>query len=186
MLISSWSWFNIKMLSYQHRKSTVAGWETSAHPLANASDNLAGRVENRPGWVEFCIYKLYKRLLSLGKCQKNFVSQPAVVTVHSHETNHYQHNGISHTGKTSFYWNGTLGAILWTDNKLINPNILKIYIAVMRRIMIWSCHNFAHHDSRAVMVCLNLYLRSSPSTLEHRDFRFRASFESWITNQLKK
>ena len=32
-----------------------AGWETSAHPLANVSENLAGRVENRPGRVEFCI-----------------------------------------------------------------------------------------------------------------------------------
>ena len=32
-----------------------AGWETSARPLANASENLAGRVENRPGRVEFCI-----------------------------------------------------------------------------------------------------------------------------------
>ena len=32
-----------------------AGWETSAHPLPSASENLAGRVENRPGQVEFCI-----------------------------------------------------------------------------------------------------------------------------------
>ena len=32
-----------------------AGWETNAHPLANASENLAGRVRNRPGGVEFCI-----------------------------------------------------------------------------------------------------------------------------------
>ena len=32
-----------------------AGWETSAHPLANASENLARGVENRPGQVEFCI-----------------------------------------------------------------------------------------------------------------------------------
>ena len=31
------------------------GWETSARPLANASENLAGRVENKPGRVEFCI-----------------------------------------------------------------------------------------------------------------------------------
>ena len=31
------------------------GWETNARPLANASENLAGRVENRPGQVEFCI-----------------------------------------------------------------------------------------------------------------------------------
>ena len=34
---------------------TQPGWETSARPLANASENLAGRVENRPGRVEFCI-----------------------------------------------------------------------------------------------------------------------------------
>ena len=32
-----------------------AGWETNTHPLANASENLAGRVENRPGQVEFFI-----------------------------------------------------------------------------------------------------------------------------------
>ena len=34
---------------------SMSGWETSAHPLANASENLAGRVENRPGQVYFCI-----------------------------------------------------------------------------------------------------------------------------------
>ena len=33
----------------------LAGWETSARLLANASENLAGWVENRPGRVEFCI-----------------------------------------------------------------------------------------------------------------------------------
>ena len=32
-----------------------AGWETSARPLANASENLAGWVENRPGRQGFCI-----------------------------------------------------------------------------------------------------------------------------------
>ena len=37
------------------RTSATTGWETSACPLANASENLAGRVENRPGRVEFCI-----------------------------------------------------------------------------------------------------------------------------------
>ena len=31
-----------------------AGWETNARPLAKASENLAGRVENRPGQEEFC------------------------------------------------------------------------------------------------------------------------------------
>ena len=33
----------------------LTGWETNAHPLANASENLAGWVENMPGQVEFCI-----------------------------------------------------------------------------------------------------------------------------------
>ena len=33
----------------------IAGWEISARPLANASENLVGWVENRPGQVEFCI-----------------------------------------------------------------------------------------------------------------------------------
>ena len=32
----------------------TTGWETSARPLANASENVAGQVENRPGQVEFC------------------------------------------------------------------------------------------------------------------------------------
>ena len=32
-----------------------SGWETSTRPLANASEYLAGWVENRLGRVEFCI-----------------------------------------------------------------------------------------------------------------------------------
>ena len=40
-------------MSASHHINT--GSETSARPLANASENLAGRVENRPGRVEFCI-----------------------------------------------------------------------------------------------------------------------------------
>ena len=32
-----------------------SGWENNTRPLANASENLAGRVENRPGQVKFCI-----------------------------------------------------------------------------------------------------------------------------------
>ena len=36
-------------------KILYTGWETNACPLANASENLAGWVENRPGRVEFCI-----------------------------------------------------------------------------------------------------------------------------------
>ena len=35
--------------------SINTGWETSARTLANASENLARWVENRPGQVEFCI-----------------------------------------------------------------------------------------------------------------------------------
>ena len=38
-----------------HIKILYTGWETNACPLASASENLAGRVENRPGRVEFCI-----------------------------------------------------------------------------------------------------------------------------------
>ena len=39
---------------YQYiSEDQYTGWETSARPLANASENLAGRVENRPGQVEF-------------------------------------------------------------------------------------------------------------------------------------
>ena len=33
----------------------LTGWEISARPFANASENLAGRVQNRPGRAEFCI-----------------------------------------------------------------------------------------------------------------------------------
>ena len=32
-----------------------SGWETSVRPLANVSENLARRVANGPGQVEFCI-----------------------------------------------------------------------------------------------------------------------------------
>ena len=35
--------------------NAYTGWETSARSLTNASENLARRVENEPGWVEFCI-----------------------------------------------------------------------------------------------------------------------------------
>ena len=47
-----------------------SGWKTSARPLANASKNLAGRVENRPGRVEFCIG--YKRDYPIRASAKNF------------------------------------------------------------------------------------------------------------------
>ena len=33
----------------------ITGWETSARPLNNVSESLAGGVENRFGRVEFCI-----------------------------------------------------------------------------------------------------------------------------------
>ena len=36
-------------------KSWITGWETSARPLASVSENLARRVENTSGRVEFCI-----------------------------------------------------------------------------------------------------------------------------------
>ena len=48
--------------------------------LANASENLARRVENRPGRVEFCIGYRYKRLPISGEYQKILVSQPAYDT----------------------------------------------------------------------------------------------------------
>ena len=38
-----------------HQQLWYSGWETSARPLASASENLAGRVESRHGQVEFCI-----------------------------------------------------------------------------------------------------------------------------------
>ena len=44
------------MTGHLFSKATIlAGWETSARPLANASENLAGWVENRPGQAEFFI-----------------------------------------------------------------------------------------------------------------------------------
>ena len=43
-------------LFHHYMDSAVnAAWETSARPLTNASENLAWRVENRLGQVEFCI-----------------------------------------------------------------------------------------------------------------------------------
>ena len=39
----------------QKLESQTAGWETNARPLAIASENLVGRVENRTRRVEFCI-----------------------------------------------------------------------------------------------------------------------------------
>ena len=50
-------------VGYQH-----SGWETNAHPITNASENLAGRVENKPRQMKFCIGCM--RLSSLGECQK--------------------------------------------------------------------------------------------------------------------
>ena len=45
----------ILLLGYFTHILQHSGWETSARPLANASANLVGRVENRTGRVEFCI-----------------------------------------------------------------------------------------------------------------------------------
>ena len=51
------------------------GWETTAGPLANASENLAAGGENRPGRVEFCIG--YIRDYPVRASAKKFlVSQP--------------------------------------------------------------------------------------------------------------
>ena len=46
------------------------GWETSARPLANASENLARRMENRHWGVEFCIG--YIRAYPVRASTKNF------------------------------------------------------------------------------------------------------------------
>ena len=54
-----------------------AGWETSARLLANASENLAGQVENRPGQVEFCIGYNIIRDCPVRASAKKLVSQPA-------------------------------------------------------------------------------------------------------------
>ena len=115
MLISSWPWFNIKMLSYQHRKSHCIDSQTVIRRT------IINRME-----YPILVRHLYIEMGPWGPFHKQI--------------------------------------------KTHNPNILKIYVAVMCRIMIWSCHNFTHHNNRVVMVCVNLYLRSSPSTLEHRDF----------------
>ena len=40
---------------YNQFEIIISGWETSARPLPNVSESLAGRMENRPGQVEFCI-----------------------------------------------------------------------------------------------------------------------------------
>ena len=56
-------------------ENAVTGWETKARPLANASENLAGQVENRPGRVEFC--KGYIRDYPVQASSKKFlVAQP--------------------------------------------------------------------------------------------------------------
>ena len=54
------------------------GWETSARPLANASENMAGRVVKQ-AWASGILYRLYKTLPSSGECQKFLVSQPSKV-----------------------------------------------------------------------------------------------------------
>ena len=55
----------------------TTGWENSARLFANASVNLARRVENRPGQVEFCIG--YIRDYPVGaSAKKILVSQPVL------------------------------------------------------------------------------------------------------------
>ena len=50
--------------------NNLADLETSARPLANASENLATQMENRPGQVEFCI--VYIRDCPVRASAKNF------------------------------------------------------------------------------------------------------------------
>ena len=81
----------------------TTGWETSARPLANASENLAGRVENRPGQVEFCIG--FKRLPSSGECQKILVSQPATMVTQKVMVMNDQLTSLSfHVNQASHSW----------------------------------------------------------------------------------
>ena len=62
---------------------TVTGWETSARLVTNASENLAGWMENRPGQVEFSIgyirdYQVRvsaKTILSFPACVRQWVYQ---------------------------------------------------------------------------------------------------------------
>ena len=49
--------------------------------LTNASENLVGWVENRPGGG--ILYKLYKRIPISGEFQKILVSQPEYYNHHS-------------------------------------------------------------------------------------------------------
>ena len=42
------------LVQVKQQAITWANWESIAHPLTNASENLVGRVEKRPGQVEFC------------------------------------------------------------------------------------------------------------------------------------
>ena len=55
---------------YKFLLDHFTGWETSACPITNASENLAGRVENRPGQVEF--YIGYIRDCPVRPSAKNF------------------------------------------------------------------------------------------------------------------
>ena len=57
-------------LNFPVDTESISGWETGARPFANVSENLAGRDENRPGRVEFCIG--YIRDYQAGASAKNF------------------------------------------------------------------------------------------------------------------
>ena len=68
-------WYVSRNRSHDTTTIRYTGWETSARLHTKASENLAGRVENRPGRVEFCIG--YIRDYPVRASAKKFlVSQP--------------------------------------------------------------------------------------------------------------
>ena len=84
-----------------------AGWETGARPLANASENLAGRVENRPGWVEFCIG--YTRHYTVRASAKRFkfpslLWHPKWVLSHFRRWRYYSFSSEGIICITNFKW----------------------------------------------------------------------------------
>ena len=68
---TSWNQYN-PHFNFVEEGSIKTGWETSARPLTNASENLAGRVENRPGRVEFCTGYIIQETTQFGRVAKKF------------------------------------------------------------------------------------------------------------------
>ena len=68
--------------SGNHDIVCFAGGETNARPLANASKNLTGRVQNRPWEVAFCIE--YIRDCPVRPSAKNFSFPVCFVSLNSH------------------------------------------------------------------------------------------------------